>query len=86
MVGAFSGQGFALADAQQRALAVLDATMMRQAAMQAYNDAWLLLLASFVCVVPGRFPASRSRARRRRRQPRRTESARLARRAGPDRR
>jgi len=55
LVGAFSVQGFSLADAQQRALAVLDGTMMRQAAMQAYNDAWLLLLVSFVCVVPAVF-------------------------------
>ena len=29
--------------------------MMRQAAMQAYNDAWLLLLLSFICVVPAVF-------------------------------
>ncbi len=44
LVAGLAGQGWALADAQQRALAVLDATMMRQAAMRAYNDAWLLLL------------------------------------------
>lgn len=62
MVGAFSGHGFALADAQQRALAVLDATMMRQAAMQAYNDAWLLLLVSFICVVPAVFLLRKPRA------------------------
>jgi DHA2 family multidrug resistance protein len=55
LIGAFSMQGFTLADAQQRALAVLDGTMMRQAAMQAYNDAWLLLLVSFLCVVPAVF-------------------------------
>jgi DHA2 family multidrug resistance protein len=55
MVGALSAQGFSVADAQQRALAILDATMMRQAAMQAYNDSWLLLLVSFICVVPAVF-------------------------------
>jgi DHA2 family multidrug resistance protein len=55
LVASLSAQGWALVDAQQRALAVLDATMMRQAAMRAYNDAWLLLLASFVCVVPAVF-------------------------------
>ena len=55
LVAGLSMQGWALADAQQRAMAVLDATMMRQAAMRAYNDAWLLLLASFVCVVPAVF-------------------------------
>jgi len=31
-----------LADTHQRALAVIDAIMMKQASMQAYNDAWLL--------------------------------------------
>ena len=50
-------QGWALADAQQRALAVLDATMMRQAAMRAYNDAWLLLLAIVPLRRPRRLPA-----------------------------
>src|SRR4030095_13994822 len=39
-------------DAQTRALGVLDAIMMRQASMQAYNDAWILLLLSFVAIVP----------------------------------
>ncbi len=29
--------------------------MMRQASMQAYNDAWLLLLVCFICVVPAVF-------------------------------
>jgi DHA2 family multidrug resistance protein len=52
LVAALSNQGFSLADAQQRGLAILDGTMMRQAAMQAYNDAWLLLLVSFICVAP----------------------------------
>ena len=36
--------------------------MMRQASMRAYNDAWLLLLASFVCVVPAVFLLRRPRA------------------------
>jgi DHA2 family multidrug resistance protein len=55
LIAALSGQGMSLADAQQRALAILDATMMRQASMQAYNDAWLLLLVCFICVVPAVF-------------------------------
>jgi MFS transporter, DHA2 family, multidrug resistance protein len=52
LVGGLSAQGLTLVDAQQRALAVLDGTMMRQASMLAYNDAWILLLISFVCVAP----------------------------------
>ena len=55
LVSGLSAQGFSAADAQQRALAVIDGTMMRQAAMLAYNDAWLLLLVSFICVVPAVF-------------------------------
>jgi hypothetical protein len=49
-----------LVEAQHQALAVLDATLMRQAAMQAYNDAWLLLLLSFVCVIPAVFLLKKS--------------------------
>jgi DHA2 family multidrug resistance protein len=64
LVAGLSAQGWALVDAQQRALAVLDATMMRQAAMRAYNDAWLLLLASFVCVIPAVFLLRRPGAAR----------------------
>jgi MFS transporter, DHA2 family, multidrug resistance protein len=66
LVAGLSAQGWSLAEAQQRALAVLDAVLMRQASMRAYNDAWLLLLASFVCVVPAVFllrrPASKAAA------------------------
>ena len=32
--------------------AALNGTVMRQASMQAYNDAWMLLLVCFVCVAP----------------------------------
>jgi MFS transporter, DHA2 family, multidrug resistance protein len=52
LVGGFTSRGFSLADAQQRALAAIEGITMRQASMQAYNDAWFLLLASFVCVAP----------------------------------
>jgi len=48
-------QGISPADAPQRALAVIDAMMMKQASMQAYNDAWMLLLICFICVVPAVF-------------------------------
>ena len=33
-------------------MAILDGMMMKQAAMRAYNDAWMLLLLSFICVLP----------------------------------
>jgi len=56
-------RGGSIADAQTRALAILDGTMMRQAAMLAYNDSWMLLLASFICVVPAVFLLRRPRAR-----------------------
>ena len=62
LVSGLSAQGFSAADAQQRALAVIDGTMMRQAAMLAYNDAWLLLLVSFICVVPAVFLLGRPKA------------------------
>jgi MFS transporter, DHA2 family, multidrug resistance protein len=55
LVGALMQQGATLADAQHRALAMLDGTLMRQASMLAYNDAWMLILLSFVCVVPAVF-------------------------------
>lgn len=52
IVAGLTSHGYSAADAQTRALAVLDGTVMRQAAMQAYNDAWLLLLICFICVAP----------------------------------
>ncbi|HET7221019.1 MAG TPA: MFS transporter, partial [Vicinamibacterales bacterium] len=63
IVAALAGQGLSMVDAQQRALAVLDATMMRQASMLAYNDAWLLLLLCFICVAPAVFLLRKPRAR-----------------------
>ena len=47
-----AAQGASAPDAQRRALGILDGLMMRQASMQAYNDAWILLLLSFLAVVP----------------------------------
>jgi DHA2 family multidrug resistance protein len=38
--------------AQRGALAMLDQETMRQAAMLSYNDAWMLLLLTFICVAP----------------------------------
>ena len=42
-------------DAQQRAHAVLDGMVMRQASMLAYNDCWWMILVCFACVVPAVF-------------------------------
>jgi DHA2 family multidrug resistance protein len=48
-------KGAAPYDAHNRALQLLDSQLMRQATMLAYNDAWQLILLSFLCVVPAVF-------------------------------
>jgi DHA2 family multidrug resistance protein len=63
LVATLVGHGGSVVDAQRRALGILDGTMMRQASMQAYNDAWMLLLISFICVVPAVFLLRRPHAR-----------------------
>jgi DHA2 family multidrug resistance protein len=63
LTASLSGQGMAPAEAQQRALAILDGTLMRQASMLAYNDAWLLLLVCFICVAPAVLLLRKPRAR-----------------------
>ena len=63
IVSGLAAQGASLVEAQQRALAVLDGTLMRQASMRAYNDAWLLLLVSFICVLPAVFLLKRPKPR-----------------------
>jgi len=62
-VSGLTAQGVSVADAPTRALAILDGTMMRQAAMQAYNDAWILLLVCFLCVIPAVFVLGRPKPR-----------------------
>jgi MFS transporter, DHA2 family, multidrug resistance protein len=52
IVSGLMGQGATLADAQQRAMAMINGQLMKQAAMLAYNDAWMLLLVSFLAVLP----------------------------------
>lgn len=47
--------------AHERALQLLDSQLMRQATMLAYNDAWLLILLSFLAVVPAVFLLRRRR-------------------------
>jgi DHA2 family multidrug resistance protein len=48
-------RGYDPVSAQQGALALLDQETMRQAAMLSYNDAWMLLLLTFVVVSPAVF-------------------------------
>jgi DHA2 family multidrug resistance protein len=46
------GRGYTAFTAHQGALALLDAQVMRQAIMLSYNDAWMMLLGTFVVVSP----------------------------------
>jgi MFS transporter, DHA2 family, multidrug resistance protein len=66
LVSSLMAQGASLVEAQHRALAIVDGVLMRQAAMLAYNDAWILILLSFLCVIPAVFllrrPGSRAAA------------------------
>jgi DHA2 family multidrug resistance protein len=45
-------RGYDPVAAQRGALALLDQQTMRQASMLSYNDAWMLLLLTFICVSP----------------------------------
>ena len=45
-------RGYDPVAAQQGALALLDQQTTRQASMLSYNDAWMLLLLTFICVSP----------------------------------
>ena len=56
-------KGAALLQAQQQAYAILEGTIRKQAAMLAYNDAWLFILLSFLCVVPAVFILRKPRGR-----------------------
>ena len=48
-------KGASMLEAQRRALTILDGQLMRQATMLAYNDCWIFILLSFLCVVPAAF-------------------------------
>jgi DHA2 family multidrug resistance protein len=48
-------KGAAAVVAQQRAMGLLEAQVMRQASMLAYNDCWLFILLSFLVVIPAVF-------------------------------
>jgi DHA2 family multidrug resistance protein len=44
-----------VAEAQLRALRIIEGQVQRQAAMLAYNDCWLIILVSFLVVIPAVF-------------------------------
>jgi DHA2 family multidrug resistance protein len=52
LAGNLVTHGYSSDAAQRGALALLDQETMRQAAMLSYNDAWMLLLLTFICVAP----------------------------------
>ncbi len=52
LAGGLMAHGYTALDAQRGALGVLDATVMRQASMLSYNDAWMMILLSFVIASP----------------------------------
>jgi MFS transporter, DHA2 family, multidrug resistance protein len=55
--------GYDLESARRGALALLDQETMRQASMLSYNDAWMLLLLTFVCVSPAILLLRKARGR-----------------------
>ena len=55
LMAGFLSHGAPIVEAQRRAMAVLEGSVMKQAAMLAYNDSWLFILLSFLCVIPAVF-------------------------------
>ena len=51
-VAGLVAKGAPLLTAQQEAMKLIDGMLMRQATMLAYNDSWMLILASFILVAP----------------------------------
>jgi DHA2 family multidrug resistance protein len=62
-VAGLIARGFSPAQAKQGALAILDQSVMRQATMLSYNDAWMLILATFVLIAPAILILRRPRGR-----------------------
>jgi DHA2 family multidrug resistance protein len=52
VVGNLLAHGVPAAVAQNASLAQFEQMVMRQAAMLSYNDAWMVILLTFVCVSP----------------------------------
>ncbi len=65
LVAGLSTRGGSLAEAQQQAYAILEGTLRKQSAMLAYNDAWLLIMLSFLVVIPAVFILRKRRGARR---------------------
>ncbi|HEY3013142.1 MAG TPA: DHA2 family efflux MFS transporter permease subunit [Gemmatimonadales bacterium] len=63
LTGSLMTRGYDPEAARQGALALLDQETMRQASMLSYNDAWMLLLLTFICVSPAIFLLRRQRGR-----------------------
>ncbi len=62
-IQALIAHGTAAISAPEGAMALVQAGVMRQAAMLAYNDAWMLILISFLAVVPAVFLLRKPSAR-----------------------
>ncbi|AHG89972.1 drug resistance transporter, EmrB/QacA subfamily [Gemmatirosa kalamazoonensis] len=63
LVGGMLAKGGSLIDARTQALKILEGSLMKQAAMLAYNDAWMFILLSFLCVIPAVFILRRPKGR-----------------------
>jgi MFS transporter, DHA2 family, multidrug resistance protein len=63
LTGNLLSHGYDPEAARRGALALLDQLTMRQASMLSYNDAWMLLLITFVCVSPAILLLRRPRGR-----------------------
>jgi DHA2 family multidrug resistance protein len=51
-VAGLISRGYSAMQAKQGALAILDQSVMRQATMLSYNDAWMLILGTFILIAP----------------------------------
>jgi DHA2 family multidrug resistance protein len=63
LAGTLMTRGYDPEAAHRGALALLDQETMRQASMLSYNDAWMLLLLTFICVSPAIFLLRKPRGR-----------------------
>ncbi len=61
LTAGLTARGYDPAEAQQRAMAIIEGQVQRQAAMLAYNDCWMFILLSFLVVIPAVFVLRRPR-------------------------
>ena len=52
VISGLIAQGMPAATALQTWYAMLEGTVMRQASMLSYNDAWIMIMLTFVAVMP----------------------------------